>query len=823
MQRDRRSNRRRLLSLFAAVATVVGQLVGAHVAAAYDFTVGGCGSSTLIAFIEGANSEIDYPGGDTINLTGSCTYHLSARYDGVHENALPPITSDIVIVGHGATIEMDAGADARSFFDVVSGGSLLLSDMTLANAARTIRNESSLTLSNVTITHGIPKNSGPAIYNTGDLAVISSTIENQSCNGCEAGAIYNTGTATVTDSTISGGAATEAFDNEQAGTAAIYGTTFSNNLGRAIYNRGSIEVHGSSFVDNEADQNGAAIQNEDASDLVVDGSYFAGNDTEGEGGAIWNGDAAIAQVVNSTFYNNHVGNHFFPCCVAGTGGAIANHGSFRVEHVTFARNGASSGADVASPDGLLSVESSVLASVRAGSACSGNISDFGSNVTDFLNGCPSTFTVGDPHLTGPAVHGSGTQTLALGAGSAAFDVVPTTGCPTYDQRGVSRPQNVACDAGAFEDRQPGTPGAPSLSIFSASPNQGSFTLQWTAGTDPDGTLPTYRLYRKDADDAHYSEVSTPSTASDSRVNEPEGTFTYEVASDDGNWLSSKSAASGAIIVDRTAPSAPDRHTDRSPESGIWWKDTVTVTFSGSTDPALPDGSAGSGVSSYTAPSTFTTSGSHSVTGTATDGAGNVSDGTSATVHVDAEDPTVGFTTCPADVILNSSTSLPWSASDPSSGIAGAATGSVPLNTATLGTRTATITVSDGVGHQATASCQYRVIYDFQGFFAPLSNTPKLIDVKAGDIVPASFSLGGDQGLAVIAVGFPQSGVVSCTSPATLSSGLATVASRPLDYSKVNGGRYRYSWQTSKAWAGTCRQFILALADGTVHRANLRFK
>jgi hypothetical protein len=37
------------------------------------------------------------------------------------------------------------------------------------------------------------------------------------------------------------------------------------------------------------------------------------------------------------------------------------------------------------------------------------------------------------------------------------------------------------------------------------------------------------------------------------------------------------------------------------------------------------------------------------------------------------------------------------------------------------------------------------------------------------------------------------------------------------------GTHRYSWQTSKAWAGTCRQFILALADGTVHRANLRFK
>jgi hypothetical protein len=248
-----------------------------------------------------------------------------------------------------------------------------------------------------------------------------------------------------------------------------------------------------------------------------------------------------------------------------------------------------------------------------------------------------------------------------------------------------------------------------------------------------------------------------------------------------------------------------------------------VTFFGSTDPDLPDGSPGSGVASITAPATFTTSGAHTVTGTATDAAGNVSDPTSATVRVDAEDPTVDFTTCPGDVILKSSVSLGWSASDPSSGVSGATTGSVPLDTATIGTRTATVTVSDLVGHQATASCVYRVIYDFQGFFAPLSNTPKLIDVKAGDIVPVSFGLAGDQGLAVIATGFPESAQTSCSAPGTLSSGLATVASRPLEFSKVQGGRYRYWWATSKSWAGTCRQLILTLVDGTVHRANLRFK
>jgi hypothetical protein len=42
-----------------------------------------------------------------------------------------------------------------------------------------------------------------------------------------------------------------------------------------------------------------------------------------------------------------------------------------------------------------------------------------------------------------------TMTHAIGAGSPALDRY-TAGCPGVDQRGVSRPQGPACDAGAFE-------------------------------------------------------------------------------------------------------------------------------------------------------------------------------------------------------------------------------------------------------------------------------------------------------------------------------------------------------------------------------------
>jgi hypothetical protein len=52
------------------------------------------------------------------------------------------------------------------------------------------------------------------------------------------------------------------------------------------------------------------------------------------------------------------------------------------------------------------------------------------------------------------------------------------------------------------------------------------------------------------------------------------------------------------------------------------------------------------------------------------------------------------------------------------------------------------------------------------------------DIKAGTDIPVVFSLGGDQGLGVIAIGFPQAGPISCTAPGELTSGVATAASGP---------------------------------------------
>jgi hypothetical protein len=34
-------------------------------------------------------------------------------------------------------------------------------------------------------------------------------------------------------------------------------------------------------------------------------------------------------------------------------------------------------------------------------------------------------------------------------------------------------------------------------------------------------------------------------------------------------------------------------------------------------------------------------------------------------------------------------------------------------------------------------------------------------------------------------------------------------------------QYIYVWKTDKSWAGTCRQLVVKLNDGTYHRANFK--
>jgi CSLREA domain-containing protein len=148
----------------------------------------------------------------------------------------------------------------------------------------------------------------------------------------------------------------------------------------------------------------------------------------------------------------------------------------------------------------------------------------------------------------------------------------------------------------------------------------------------------------------------------------------------------------------------------------------------------------------------------------------------------------------------------------------------PIDTATVGAKTFTVNATDNAGNASSASVNYSVIYNWAGFFSPVDNLPVLNTVKAGSSIPVKFSLGDDQGLDIFTAGYPKVQQIACDGGApsdaieeTMSSG-----SSGLQYDPVTD-TYTYVWKTQKSWAGTCRQLIVRLDDGTEHVANFKFK
>jgi predicted extracellular nuclease len=138
------------------------------------------------------------------------------------------------------------------------------------------------------------------------------------------------------------------------------------------------------------------------------------------------------------------------------------------------------------------------------------------------------------------------------------------------------------------------------------------------------------------------------------------------------------------------------------------------------------------------------------------------------------------------------------------------------------TRTIGVQVTDPSGLTATDTAVVNVVWNFSGFFPPIDNPPELNVVKAGRVVAVQFSLGGDQGLVVLAAGSPVSVPVNCTSREPIGAEEPTVTPGGGITYMASTDTYLYEWKTSKGWTD-CRRLIVTLADGTRHHAAFRFK
>ena len=224
-------------------------------------------------------------------------------------------------------------------------------------------------------------------------------------------------------------------------------------------------------------------------------------------------------------------------------------------------------------------------------------------------------------------------------------------------------------------------------------------------------------------------------------------------------------------------------------------------------------------------------GTHTITLTVTDSASGTDTDDVVVTVVDTLAPII---TCPSDIVVSlpmNSAATSMVVNYPAVTATDACSSSVTVNsspasgsTFPVGATTVNATADDGAGHTSTCSFTVTVAYNFAGFFQPVDNLPALNVVQAGRAIPVKFSLSGFKGLGIFAQGSPESGPIACNSsdPATDLEETVNAGGSSLSYNAATD-QYNYVWKTDPSWAGTCRQLVVTLNDGSTHRANFKFK
>jgi hypothetical protein len=211
----------------------------------------------------------------------------------------------------------------------------------------------------------------------------------------------------------------------------------------------------------------------------------------------------------------------------------------------------------------------------------------------------------------------------------------------------------------------------------------------------------------------------------------------------------------------------------------------------------------------------------------TDNAGNVESPGSVSFKIDATPPAITVTRPAAGgvYLLDAVVNADYGCTDGGSGLAtciGNVPSGSPFDTSSVAFHGFVVTASDSAGNASSKIVSYQVVWPFTGFFPPVDSPPTVNVANAGSSVPVKFSLGGDRGLEILPPGSPGSVKVGCASGAAEDT-LEETATAGQSELRFTGGQYVYVWKTEKAWAGTCRELRITLADGSVRKASFRFK
>ena len=451
-----------------------------------DDTMDGVCSEADCSLREAVQNANACSGHQTVHLPAG-SYHLTrtgADEDAANSGDLD-ITDDLTILGEGApSVHGDGDRSFQIFSPAVVEMELIMVVDGEAILGAGILNESELTLRDFTCNFntasmppgGMGDARGGCIFNGGTLVIENGHfLENAARLG---GAIYTFDNTTlqITGGTMAGNQAEDhggaLWVSPGAEVEIKQGDLRMNSAGikgGAVWNNGNLTVTDTVFTENEAMNSGGGLYTWQAGSSTLYRTWFDANVAD-EGGAVFNQNGMVhcyqCSVTDNVaagswgggFFNNgasaglRLSNTTVSQNISVSGGAgIYNTGNLLLEFSTVAHN---------SPEGIhiasgaeRKIRSSILADNPGGNCGGPALDSLGYNIESGggcglagLDDLPGT----DPHLQPLAMNGGIGPSHLPGTGSPALDTGDPDRCIEYDQRDITRPQNLVCDRGAVE-------------------------------------------------------------------------------------------------------------------------------------------------------------------------------------------------------------------------------------------------------------------------------------------------------------------------------------------------------------------------------------
>jgi predicted outer membrane repeat protein len=422
------------------------------------------------------SADTQIQGGGLITLSGGNAISLFQVYSGKTFT----INNLTLARGYG-----QYGA-VQNFGVMKVDGSQLLNNTSTASGGA-IDNYGELHLTNTLVANNSATQFGGGLNLVGGDITISNTqfVTNTATSGGGGIAVGSGVTLTVSSSLFSGNQATDTFAQgggiRSAGTLVISDTLLTQNhssrAGGVFVAGGSTKISRSTFSYNYGAYGGGIRQ--EGGDLNLTDVAFMRNGYTRSGARVNTGGGAISWGAgNATLNKVTISNNW----ASYGGGFDHDNGTTTLTNVTMSGNASVGGGAMDQSGGSIDLTNVTIAENQA-PFFAGGISNRGGTITlkntllsnnfnpqsNQASNCykpiatnsfslSSDFTCGfgtgrdgvDPLLNPLAYNGGFTQTYLPMLHSPAIDAGTGVGCPSTDQRGVTRPQGQACDVGAVE-------------------------------------------------------------------------------------------------------------------------------------------------------------------------------------------------------------------------------------------------------------------------------------------------------------------------------------------------------------------------------------